>query len=45
MELVRRMANARGYSIEVGGEANGWVPVRLTYVGTGNVKPTLQVVV
>lgn len=44
VEVVRRMAAARGYKLEFGAEKDGWVNARLTYVGTGRTKPALHVV-
>lgn len=45
VELVKRMAQARGFQVEVRPEcAEGWTPVLLTYVGEGRAKPKLSLV-
>lgn len=42
LEVIVRMAAARGYAVEKSGDADGWVPVRLTFAG--RAKPALRVV-
>lgn len=42
LEVVRRMAAARNYNVEVGKPEHGWVGIRLTYSATP--KPKLVVV-
>lgn len=45
LEVIRRMAQARGFRVESKPEtAKGWTPVLLTYVGEGNARPTLKLV-
>ena len=43
IELYRRMAGARHYRIETRQPVDGWVAMRLTYVGKGG-KPALSLV-
>ncbi len=42
LTVIQRMAATRNYRLEVGQEADGWTPVRLTY--QGNAKPSLSIV-
>ena len=42
LELIRRMAAARGYTVEVGKAFHEWIAVRLTF--TGSARPSLKVV-
>ena len=44
MEVVQRMAVARGYVLESGAAADGWVPVLLTWKGTGKTHAKLEIV-
>jgi hypothetical protein len=44
VEVLRRMANARGYKLETKPPVDGWVAAKLSYVGTGNAKPVLSIV-
>ena len=45
VEVIRRMAKARGFNVETRAECEeGWTPVRLTYVGEGRTKPKLSLV-
>lgn len=45
VEVVRRMATARGYDLQVREiDIEGWTAVRLAWVGTGKTAPRLSLV-
>jgi len=45
LEVIRRMAKARGFNVETRDECEeGWTPLRLSYVGEGRTKPKLSLV-
>lgn len=42
LEVVMRMATAKGYAVEQKPAADGWVPIRCTFAG--RAKPSLRLV-